>query len=193
MQAESGQLQGWLSPALERRRIAACRRLVPPGASVLDVGCGRAELLDAIAPSAYVGIDVLENVIAANRVRRADALFLCIDVEREPLPLDRRFDAIVMLAILEHLSSPQELLGKLTGALADGGRIVLTTPHPSAERVHRIGARLGLFSKGAAEEHKHFFDGAALGALARGCGLRLTHYRRFQAGMNQVAVMERQH
>ena len=44
------------------------------------------------------------------------------------IPTGRRFDAILLIEVIEHVSDPVHFLGRLRELLASGGRIFLTTP-----------------------------------------------------------------
>jgi len=184
--------EGRLSPFLEQQRIHQAVRFIPPNADILDIGCGRARILEHL-PSVhtYVGLDLLEDVVLENRRHYPNHRFFCVDIERDQVPAEGKFDVIIMLAILEHLRDTTRTLSKLSEFLGDNGRIILTTPHPVAQLPHQFGARIGLFSRAAAEEHTRFFNRAMLADLVRGTGLSLSVYRRFQVGLNQIAVCER--
>ena len=54
-----------------------------------------------------------------------------------------------------------------------------------------LGARVGLFSRHASEEHEQLLDRTRLESLAEKAGLNLVHYRRVLLGANQLAVMKR--
>ena len=41
---------------------------------------------------------------------------------------DRRFDAVVMSEVLEHVHTPPDALRNVRGAMREGGRLILTTP-----------------------------------------------------------------
>ncbi len=47
----------------------------------------------------------------------------------------RTFDTIVCAELIEHLENPYELLRTLKGALAPGGRLLVSTPNPLAPPV----------------------------------------------------------
>ncbi|MBI1806067.1 MAG: class I SAM-dependent methyltransferase [Ignavibacteria bacterium] len=190
---DKGQVGGKLSPFLERQRIQQATKFIPPDATILDIGCGRAKILEyAPTVKSYVGVDLLDNVLTVNRLRYQQYYFYHVNIENERIPVDGKFDVILMLAILEHLSHPAKTIATILPYLRPNGRLVLTTPHPYAEGIHRLGARLGIFSRDAAEEHTMFFDGRSLRQLANQCGARLLTYHRFQFGLNQVAVFMRQ-
>jgi 2-polyprenyl-3-methyl-5-hydroxy-6-metoxy-1,4-benzoquinol methylase len=188
-----GQMTGRLSPFLETRRIRQAVPHICGRRRVLDVGCGRARLLAHLDRAAtYVGIDLLADVIAEARVAYPQHDFRAGDIEDGALPLgEEPFDAIVLLAVIEHLSSPVSTLRRLASLLSPAGIVVITTPHPRAEPLHELGARLGLFSREASEEHTGLFDRGSLQDLASACELRITRSRRFQLGLNQLFLLAR--
>jgi 2-polyprenyl-3-methyl-5-hydroxy-6-metoxy-1,4-benzoquinol methylase len=94
-----------------------------------------------------------------------------------------------MLAVVEHLRDPAAALARAREQLAPGGTVLVSTPHPRARRLHSLGARLRLFSRDADDEHERFFDRRGLALLAQQAGLRMLSYRRFQLGLNQLAVL----
>jgi SAM-dependent methyltransferase len=160
--------------------------------SVLDLGCGLTELPGRL-PS-YVGCDREPTVLAENRRRFPKATFVEWDVAAEEPPTalaGRVFDTVLMLAILEHLARPGDALARAASLLAPGGTLVLTTPHPAGRLPLEWGARLGLLSRHADEEHEDLLDRAALARAAESAGLRLREYRRFLLGLNQLALLSR--
>ncbi|HEV2292390.1 MAG TPA: hypothetical protein VGR35_00955 [Tepidisphaeraceae bacterium] len=84
----------WASPQTQAVRFTALTRLVGlNGKSILDVGCGRADLLDfllarSISPAHYVGLEgVAALAEAAEAKHHPDALIVRADFVREPLRL----------------------------------------------------------------------------------------------------------
>lgn len=184
---------GLLTRRVQRARLAAALPHVPSGARLLDLGCGLTDL-PARFPS-YVGCDRNPVVLSEMRRRHPGASFAAWDVDAgEPPPevvAGAPYDAILMLAILEHLPSPARALGRAAALLAPGGRLLATTPHPLGRLPLEAGARLGLLSRHADEEHETLLDRAALERAAASAGLALTAYSRFLAGLNQLAVLTR--
>jgi SAM-dependent methyltransferase len=94
----------WASPQTQAARFDAIERLGRlHGKSVLDVGCGRADLLDflldrGVRPADYVGIEAVEELAAAaeTKGRRMEGLrVLRADFVREPLRLFVAADVVV--------------------------------------------------------------------------------------------------
>jgi 2-polyprenyl-3-methyl-5-hydroxy-6-metoxy-1,4-benzoquinol methylase len=109
-------------------RVSRWARLKPAGGSVLEVGCGRGLMLAAFSRQGWKTTGIERNEEAAEAARRAFGL----DVSAKPveaLPLDARFDLIIMFHVLEHIAAPVTLLGECAKRLAPGGRIILNVPN----------------------------------------------------------------
>lgn len=184
----ANQTSGVLSPMLQRRRIRAVLPHIV-GTRVLDAGCGTGRLARYVRPRGYVGVDVDPDAIREARRRHPLHCFLWLD--DFPNTLIPPFDTIAALAVIEHVSRPDEWLAGWARHLAPRGRFVLTTPHPRFRRAHEIGASAGIFSREAAEEHESLLDRSALERAGAAAGLCISHYERFLWGANQLFVLER--
>lgn len=192
--AAPGSFYGLLTRRVGKARLAAALPHLPPG-RILDVGCGLTDLPVRIAN--YVGCDRNREVLDEQRRRTAGgtAKFFEWDLALGEAPPALRarapFEGILLLAVLEHVASPAEVLGRISPLLSPSGRLIVTTPHPSGRRPLEIGAALGLLSVHAHEEHEALLDADALDAAGRDAGLSLVLYHRFLLGMNQLAVFSR--
>lgn len=177
------QASGLLSPWLRKRRQKKARPYIR--GRVLDCGCGVGTLSEMCRPDSYLGVDVDEWSIDVARKTHPRFRF---DTD---LPETGEFDTIVALAVIEHISDPVALLERFKSRLGAEGRIVLTTPHPSIEYVHTIGARIGLFSAHASEEHERLIDYGRMKELSAKAGLVIEKYECFLLGANQLFVLRR--
>jgi SAM-dependent methyltransferase len=191
--ASASPFYGLLTRRVGEARLAAALPHVPPGARVLDVGCGLTDLPGRIPD--YVGCDRNPDVLEAQRERFPERDFFEWDIARGGAPpllvREGPFEGILLLAVLEHVADPAAVLSRLSPLLSPGGRLVATTPHPSGRWPLEAGAALGLLSAHAHGEHESLLDRAALDAASRAAGLGLVLYRRFLLGMNQLAVFSR--
>src|SRR5215218_8382855 len=73
--------QGKFNAAYREDDRKFMRFLIPPGKRVLELGCGRGELLAALEPAYGVGIDFGAETIAKANARYPDLHFVLGDVE----------------------------------------------------------------------------------------------------------------
>lgn len=173
--------EGILSPFLRRRRIRNSMSFLV--GKVLDVGCGSGALAGYVPPSDYVGIEPDETSRRIACTLHPDHVF------HAELPNEGEFDTVALLAVIEHVDDPAEFLKRLANLTrkTNESRIVVTTPHPLGRTIHEFGAKIGLFSSHAAEEHHALLDHKALEQIAPPSFV-LKFYRRFLFGLNQIAV-----
>lgn len=179
-----------LTPYLIKKRIGIVSKYVH--GAMLDIGCGDAQILDLLDKHTYyVGIDYdkkMEGIIK-DRAEKNDinAHFHQLNLETESFPdLGRKFDTITMIAVIEHLSNPKEIIVNLSHHLKDSGRLIITTPHPMAEKFHCYGAKLGFFSQEAVDDHEKLYDCDSINQLLISSGYAITEYRKFEFGLNQL-------
>lgn len=103
---------------------------LPPGARVLDAGCGNGYLTGLLADRGFLchGVDPSNSGIDVARRAYPAASFACLDLTREPLD-PCSFDAAACMEVIEHVYAPRQLLAGLLEALKPGGRLVLSTPY----------------------------------------------------------------
>lgn len=160
---------------------------------VLDVGCGFTQLPDRLTPDqAYVGVDVVADAVRLGQTRYPQHAFYQCDVNQAALPLGEQvFDTILMMAVLEHLSAPRETLCAVRPHLAPGGYLLLTTPSPLGDWVHRVGSRVRLFYPEHVVQHVEIFGKRALCELLTDCGFEVVTFRYFEGAINQLVVCRR--
>lgn len=178
--------EGLFSPWLRGQRINAVLPFIK--GRVLDVGAGSGALAQWVGADRYHGVEIDSASLHIARQACPRHLFT-VEMPRET----ELFDTIVALAVIEHVKDPAVFLEVLSRHLEThvDACIVISTPHPSADLVHTVGSRMGLFSRHAHEEHEQLLNRNRLDILAVAMGLRLALYRRFQFGMNQLAVFQR--
>ncbi len=122
-----------------RNRFEACVRSFPRvfrGADVLELGAGSGNvalsLLAAGLPCrSYTASETSEARLEGLRRRLDDprASVARIDAERVPEELFGRFDAVIMIALVEHLVDPLGALLRIRRLLRPGGFVYLDTPN----------------------------------------------------------------
>ena len=89
-----------------------CRHLIMEGSSVLEVGCGRGDLLAAVKPATGVGIDFSEPVLEHARQHHPNLEFIFADAHEFDLG-DRTFDYILLSDLVNDLWDVQAVLTRL--------------------------------------------------------------------------------
>lgn len=183
--------EGLLSPIIKRVRLKQAASLVPPGSTVLDLACGGGSLKHYLPPGcSYFGVDRIEPPDRAvfdgflNAELTAPEFWKTLNQW-----LRRRVDVVTLLAFVEHVKRPEDILASLKDVLKEDGKLILTTPHPVGRNLHDFLARLYLCSRSGAAEHEQFFDESDLKRVCASAGYEWRGYRRFLLGLNQLAEM----
>jgi ubiquinone/menaquinone biosynthesis C-methylase UbiE len=125
------------------------RFLIPPGKRVLELGCGRGDLLAALKPSYGVGIDFGAETIQKANARHPDLYFVLGDAE-DPATLEAieaPFDYIVIadtIGMFEDIDGTLRLIHQLC---APSTRIVISYYSHLWEPVLKLAEALRLRSK----------------------------------------------
>lgn len=100
---------GRLTRYYQRRLAEVYRHVAGECESILELGCGRGELLDALTPALGVGVDVSEEMIATAQNRYKNFRFVCADAQSFDLG-DITFDVIILSDLLNDLWDVQAVL-----------------------------------------------------------------------------------
>lgn len=84
------------------------RNLIAPGQRVLEVGCGRGDLLAAVEPSVGVGVDLSPEMIRLARQQHPRLQFFVGDVQA--LSLQEPFDVVILSDLINDLWDVQRAL-----------------------------------------------------------------------------------
>jgi ubiquinone/menaquinone biosynthesis C-methylase UbiE len=131
------------NPGLVARYDAVVRR-VPPGATVLDVGCGDGYLMHLLSPMAkqVVGIDPEHRAVelAEEKLAAYENCRVCTSSGYALSFPDRSFDVVVLADVVEHLNAPDQCLSEAARVVRDTGIVVVTTPRrrEKAISVHHV-------------------------------------------------------
>jgi SAM-dependent methyltransferase len=127
----------------------AIRRLVkfvvPPGASVLEIGCGTGELLASLEPGRGVGIDLSSKQIEIARRKFPQLELLVGDAETLEVPelAGRTFDYVVLSDVVGALFDVWAAFRALRRVCTARTRVVVTYYNLLWEPLLRLGERVG--------------------------------------------------
>ncbi len=121
------------------------RFVIPPGARVLEIGCGTGDLLAALQPAEGVGIDIAPRMIERAREKHPHLRFIVDDAERLEAPElhGRTFDYIVLSDVVGQLIDVWAAFRALRRVAHPRTRILVTYYNFVWEPILRLGERLG--------------------------------------------------
>jgi 2-polyprenyl-3-methyl-5-hydroxy-6-metoxy-1,4-benzoquinol methylase len=114
-----------------RHLAATAQSMLGRKGTILELGCGRGELLEGARDEGWTvfGIEMTPDFATVAESRG-------ITVERSPVEtaalLGRQFDVILFAAILEHLYRPIDVLRRARQALQHGGLIFIDVPNEAS-------------------------------------------------------------
>ncbi len=174
---------------LQRWRIAKAIRHIPSGARVLDIGSYDGPLFHALGDRLGSGLGVdptLPGDRDLGRIQLKRGLF------PEAVPADSEpFDAITMLAVLEHF--PETAYAGLSAHCArflkPGGKVIITVPSGMVDRILAVLQFCRLIDGMSLEQHHGYDTGRTPEIFA--AHFRLVHRERFQFGLNNLFLFEK--
>jgi SAM-dependent methyltransferase len=172
---------------LQQWRIRQAAVWIRDGARVLDVGCFDDSLFRHLGRRlglGSVGLDpLLAQPVEGRGFRLVPGQFPSASPGGGP------FDAITMLAVLEHV--PPGDLARWALACADllvpGGLVVATVPAPAVDGILDVLMRLRILHGMSVEEH-HGFEPETAPRVFGHAGFALARRTRFQFGLNNLFV-----
>jgi 2-polyprenyl-3-methyl-5-hydroxy-6-metoxy-1,4-benzoquinol methylase len=173
---------------LQHWRIRMAARQLPRGAHVLDIGCCDGLLFsvlkDRIASGVGVDSDSVPEDYGEFRFIRGRA--------PDDLPSGETFDAITMLAVLEHIptDAQRQLAEDCWALLKHNGRVICTVPSPKVDSLIKLGKRLRILD--GMQEHEHYgFEPSHTVSVFVDRGFTLRRARRFQFGLNHLFAFDK--
>ena len=146
------------------------REIVPPGGTVLDVGCGTGRWCRTAAPiaSTVVGIDYdAENIKKAkNLTSSKNVTYIVANATSELGQIigGRKFDVALLVHLIEHIDDPDALLASLRPIAST---LVVEVPDFEADPLNRVRFRIGSRFYQDADHVREYTDIVLLDQLER--------------------------
>jgi SAM-dependent methyltransferase len=166
-----------------REFIATCiaRVAPPPGARLLDAGCGSGGNLALLARFGSVwGFETDADALRLASNTGIGTVAHGFLPDEIPFP-DVSFEVIGLFDVLEHLDRPVRSLAALAGRLADGGACVITVPaNPWLWGPHDV-----------RHQHKRRYTAQLLRQQLHAAGLRADYLTHFNTLLLPLAIVQR--
>ncbi|MFH1710375.1 MAG: class I SAM-dependent methyltransferase [bacterium] len=175
---------------IQDKRIALIEKFIPQNSYMLDIGCGYypknlIRLERKIKKGIGIDMDVPETA-PSNKVS-----FIKYNIEKAlPFP-DKEFDCVTILAVLEHMEYPKEVIKECFRVLKPGGKIIITVPSNYSKPFLVTLAGIGLISKEEIYSHKHYFSKREIEKMLFDAGFNKTISKSYNLLMNLLFVFEK--
>jgi len=156
------------------------REFVPPGATVLEIGCGTGTLLASLRPRRGVGVDISPRMVEIAAAKFPGLSFHVADAE--VLDLGETFEYIIVPDVIEHLSDVGAMFRSARQHSGPGTLVVVSSVNPLWAPILHLAERLGL--KMPEGEHR-WLSPQELKALADGAGFA------FREGHGRILLPKR--
>lgn len=104
---------------------------------------------------------------------------------------NKKFDIIIMCAIIEHLDFPENIINYLKKYLNNNGYFFLTAPSKySKPLLEFLGYKLGIINKELLAEHKRYYNKNEYVELSKKTNLKLEKFYFFEFKMNTAAILK---
>lgn len=152
---------------LKSFRYRAIAARAPEGRAILDVGCGRGDLLQLFKAKGWRVKGTQVSRTAAEAARRLRGIDVAVGELPELGLAPGSFDVVTFFHVLEHLADPGPYLACARELLAERGLLVVEVPNFRTWGFRLLGRRNLCFDH---PHHLHFLTPAALAALVERWG-----------------------
>lgn len=179
----------FIDRTLQSWRMRKTLRHVGSNVRVIDVGAHEGELFERLGGRLKAGFGIeplLRSELQRNGYVLVPGFFPAVK------PPDTNWDAITMLAVLEHVprSAQSALAQACHDLLRTGGRVIITVPSQAVDQVLSVLKFLRLIDGMSLEEHFGFEPAETLRVFTKP-RFKLAHHERFQLGLNHLYVFEK--
>ena len=104
------------------------------GKRVLDLGCGfgwHCRFAVENGAKSVTGVDISQRMLnaARNKTKSENIQYICMPIEDIDFP-DNSFDVIISSLVFHYIQSFEDILGKISKCISNGGEFVFSVEHP---------------------------------------------------------------
>ncbi len=132
---------GW-GGAYHKRLTVIFKNLVAPHQRVLEIGCGRGDLLSALQPTMGVGLDFSNVVLQQAKQKHPELHFIVADAQQ--MAFTCKFDVIILSDLVNDLWDVQDVLQHIQELCIPTTRVIINTYSRVWQPLLWIAEKLGL-------------------------------------------------
>lgn len=178
-----------LDRIIQKSRIKHALAFLPQKVRLIDVGSHKGEIFTVLGDLLVEGFGI-EPLIQSRVVGDRYVIYPGYFPESAPKTLE--WDAITMLAVLEHVPESQQigLASACHRLLKKGGLVIITVPSPIVDYILAVLSAMRLIHGMSLEEHYGFKPTDTVKIFSEP-HFRLKTHRKFQFGLNNLYVFEK--
>ncbi|MBI5151222.1 MAG: class I SAM-dependent methyltransferase [Candidatus Pacebacteria bacterium] len=169
-------------PLFQELRIRKILPYLKKDSVLVDIGCDQPQVfIDRIKDDmkACIGIDCVVSRYSYGNVR-----ILCQDLQKKIDFPSQSADIVTMMAVLEHMKHPKDIVRECFRILKKGGMLLITVPSPSSKPLLDLFAKVGLVRKEMIEQHENYFTEERLRKVMKNVGFQKVNVQMFEFGFN---------
>lgn len=179
----AGEVPIWsIEPMLRKLRMRPIIQHIKPAEVLVDVGCDDPPLTLLAFQTKFSKLIGLDIAVADRKEANIELKYANFD---EPLPVSSETaDTVTMLAVLEHLDYPEQVVKELYRITKKGGQVLLTVPAPPVKPILEFFAKIGVVRPDMIEQHKNYFTKKRLRTIFSEAGFEDIEVKNFQLVFN---------
>lgn len=158
--------------------------------NLLDIGCGPTPWFLKLKNNQDIkiyAIDRLQDIKKLPNIK-----YFSFEIKDKLFFENDFFDAITILAVLEHLENEKEILSEIFRVLKPGGFLLLTVPTKYAKPILEFLAfKLHLINENSIKEHKRYYIKEYLADLMKNIGFDIKKIFYFEFGFNLFVLAQK--
>ena len=101
------------------------------------------------------------------------------------------YDFIFLLAVIEHLDKPENIIKILKKKISDNGILFITAPGKKSKWILEfLGYKLKIINAELLKEHKRYYDELEYEKLSKLADIKIIKFYYFEFGLNTVCLMK---
>ena len=170
---------------LQKWRTYKVKKHIEKNATICDIGCGNGNLLYNLRNHINEGMGMDKNI---QKKKRGNITLQPLKIIKK-LPFNKNtFDHVILLAVIEHLDQPEEVINECYRILKPNGSIIVTTPAPKSKPVLEwLAFKVGAIDAKEILDHKKYFSKKDVEMLLKKKKFKEIKTKKFQMGYNIFA------